>query len=44
LPSSLPPGTGVSVSQSVGGMANGRFEPLKALTITPVYASQQCTG
>jgi hypothetical protein len=44
LPSSLPPGTGVSVSQSIDGMVNGRIEPLHALSITPVYASQQCTG
>lgn len=35
VPSSLPPGTGGSVSQ-----ANGEH----ALEVTPVYASQQCTG
>jgi hypothetical protein len=44
LPSSLPAGTGISVSQSIDGMVNGRIEPLHALSITPVYASQQCTG
>ncbi len=35
VPSSLPPGTGVSVSQAIGE---------HALEVTPVYASQQCTG
>lgn len=35
VPSSLPPGTGVSVSQAIGDYA---------LQVTPVYASQQCTG
>jgi hypothetical protein len=35
VPSSVPPGTGGSVSQAIGE---------HALEVTPVYASQQCTG
>jgi hypothetical protein len=35
VPSSLPPGTGISVSQGIGE---------HVLEVTPVYASQQCTG
>jgi hypothetical protein len=49
VPSSLPPGTGVGVGTSggIGPTVNGRIplpKPLQSLSITPVYASQQCTG
>jgi hypothetical protein len=44
LPSSPPPGTAGGVSQSVVGMVHGHVELLAGLSITPVYASQRCTG
>jgi hypothetical protein len=47
-PSSEPPGTsgGFSIGPTVRVKANGRMElkKLNSLSITPVYASQQCTG
>jgi len=47
-PSSEPPGTsgGFGIGPTVRVKANGsmEFKKLNALSITPVYASQQCTG
>ena len=44
MPSSLPPGTGGGVGSSVMSSRPGVLKVLNSLSITPVYASQQCTG
>jgi hypothetical protein len=44
VPSSLPPGTGVGVGTSDMSNRPGVLKVLNSLSITPVYASQQCTG
>ena len=44
VPSSLPPGTGVGVATSDMSKRPGVLKVLNSLSITPVYASPQCTG
>jgi hypothetical protein len=44
VPSSLPPGTGGGVGTSDMSNRPGVLKVLNSLSITPVYASQQCTG
>jgi hypothetical protein len=44
VPSSLPPGTGVGVGTSDMSGRPGVLKVLNSLSMTPVYASQQCTG
>jgi hypothetical protein len=44
MPSSLPPGTGGGVGTSDLSSRHGVLTVLNSLSITPVYASQQCTG